>query len=174
MRSFIVEKNDENKTVADFFREKELDFLPVSYSINKDMVPHNTKLKEGDLAESYSMTHKLGYRVYVNSMVFLLSYVVHEQIPKGAFEVSHTISKGLYCSFKNGMTFKESQVGLIKNRMKELIKEDIKFEIELKKRDEGIKILKNNPINTEKWKFGDKFPEEFPIYGIGEYKDYYY
>lgn len=41
MKTFTVEKRDAKKTIADFFEEQELDFIPVSYSINRDMVPHS-------------------------------------------------------------------------------------------------------------------------------------
>ena len=85
--------------------------------------------------------------------------MVNEQISRGLFENSYTISKGIYCSFKNDLVFKESQIASIKSRMKELIKENIPFEVELKKREEGIEILKNIPGKSGKAIFENKFPD---------------
>ena len=174
MKIYIIEKKDNNKRIADFFREQELDFLPVAYSINKELVPHHTQVKTNDVVESYSMTHKLGYRVYVKSLIFLLHYTINELLPKGLFEVSHTISKGIYCSFKNGLAITESQVLMIKSRMKELIKQNIFLEVNDIPREEAIEILKKLHGKNEKWQFGDKFPEVLPIYTLGNYSDYFY
>lgn len=174
MKTYKINKKDTNKSIADFFREQDLDFLPISYSINKEMVPHNTPIKEGDIVESYSMTHKLGYRVYVKSLIFLLTHVVKEYDPDCILEITYNISKGLYCTFKSERAIKETQVLEYRRRMKELIKKDIPFDLEIMKREDAVEVLKKNSNNTEKWQFNDKFPEEIPIYGIEGFRDYYY
>ena len=40
-----------------------------------------------------------GWRIYRNSLCFLLAKAVHELYPKALFRVEHSFGLGLYCSF---------------------------------------------------------------------------
>ncbi len=177
MRKFTITKEYEGLSIFDFFNEKELDFVPVAYSINNNLVPHDTIIKENDFVESFSQTHKIGYSVYKESLAFLLSYVIKTLMPKGNFEVSHTISKSMYGLFRDGKLITNNDIVKIKARMKALIKADLPFKIRRVAREEAIEIFKNIGNRDEKYKYGDKFPEEIPMYSIGDdisYSDYYY
>ena len=177
MRNFIINKEDQGMSVFDFFSKQELDFVPIAFSINNSLVPHDTIIKENDLVESYSQTHKIGYNVYKDSLEFLLTYVVKSLIPKGNFELSHMISKSIYGHFRNGMLMTSDDVSRIKARMKSLIKAGLPLKITRMSRKEAIEVFKKKGIHNEKFQYGDKFPEEVPMYSVGDdisFMDYYY
>ena len=174
MKTYIAEKHDCGKTVEEYFKGMELDYIPLAYSINKDVVPHNTRIDKGDALEAYPQTHKVGYAVYLRSLIFLLTSVMEELLPQGEFEISHTISKGIYGCFRNEINITEAQVGKIKARLKELIRQDVPFQVNNVQRDQAIKILLNQKNHNEKWQYGERFPEVLPMYTFGGYSDYYY
>lgn len=177
MKNFVITKEDTGISIFDFFDKQELDFVPVAYSLNNELVPYDTLIKENDWVESYSQTHKIGYNIYKQSLAFLLSYVVKTLMPKGDFELSHTISKGIYGSFRNGMIITSDDVVKIKAKMKALIKADLPFNIRRIKREEALEIFKKIGNHDEKFQYGARFPDVITMYSIGDdfsYSDYYY
>lgn len=174
MKTYPAQEADSGKTIEDFFKEQALDYLPVAYTINSDVVPHNARIASGDQLGAYPQTHKIGYAVYIRSLVFLLTGVVRELLPQGEFEISHTISKAIYCCFKNEINITEAQAGKIKRRLKELIRADIPFTVETLKREDAIRVLEDQKTHHEKWRYQDSFPEEMTLYTLGSHTDYLY
>ncbi len=177
MKNFIITKEESGISIFKFFNKQILDFVPIAYSINNVLVPHDTLVETNDFVESYSLTHKIGYNVYKQSLAFLLSYVVKNLLLKGHFELSHTISKSIYGHYKDGTLITKNEILTIKARMTDLIKADLPFNIRRLQREDALEIFKQIGNNNEKYKFEDKFPEEIPMYNIGDdlsYSDYYY
>lgn len=174
MRTFIIGPETKGMGIAEFFKEQELDFTPLAYSINKNLVPHDSILQEGDVVESYSQTHKIGYAVYQKSLLFLLTAVMKEVVPEGRFEISHVISKNIYGCFRNNRNITEEQVLRVKKRMMELIQADVPFQVEMMRREEALKVLKSIGHGNEKWEYRGMYPESIPVYTLLGYSDYYY
>ncbi|KAF0091073.1 MAG: uridine kinase [Fusobacteria bacterium] len=177
MKDFIIKKEDVGMSVYDFFKKQELDFVPIAFSINNRLVTHDTLVELNDLVVSYSMTHKIGYNVYKESLGFLLTYVVKSLLPAGNFELSHTISKSTYGCFRDGLLITSDDAVRIKSKMKEIIKSDLPFKVKHMTRDEALKVFENYSNFNEKHQYGDKFPEEIPMYSIGDdesFMDNYY
>lgn len=172
MKEYIIKKEDTGMTVYDFFTKQELDFVPLAFSINNQMVTHDTIVKINDYVVSYSMTHKIGYNVYKDSLGFLLTYVVKSLLPDGNFELSHTISKSTYGCFRDGRIITSDDAIRIKSKMKEIIKADLPFKIKHMTRAEALEVFKKNSSYNEKYQYGDKFPKEIPMYSIGDDENY--
>lgn len=177
MKEFTITKEDVGISVYDFFNKQELDFVPLAFSINNRLVTHDTIVELNDYVVSYSMTHKFGYNVYKESLGFLLTYVVKSLLPDGNFELSHTISKSTYGCFRDGMLITSDDTVKIKAKMKEIIKADLPFNVKHMTREEALDVFKKHSSYNEKYQYGDKFPDEIPMYYIGDdesYMDNYY
>lgn len=175
MITFIAEEKDRGRTVQEFFAEQALDFTPIAYSINKEMVPHFQEIQPGDFLESYSATHKYGYAVYQRSLIVLLDRVVSEVVPEGAFEISHSISKAIYGCFTNGLHFTQEQVRVIREKMMEMVQANLPFEGRMMPRTEALELMQRENRRNEKWMYGTFFPPEFPVYSLdGGQPDYSY
>jgi uridine kinase len=71
-----------------------------------------------------TMSDAHGWRVYRNSLCFLLGKAVHDLFPKAEFSIEHSFGLGLYCSFHTepddeGIT--TEQISKISERMHELV-----------------------------------------------------
>ena len=58
--------------------------------------------------------------------------------------------------------------------MKQIVADDIPFTIDRMPRKDVIEYMKGFTNCDEKWLYGDKFPEEVPMYSLGDNKDYFY
>lgn len=101
----------------------------------KDGLPIIAALVDNDVASlSYPLTvnsnvtfvtaaDAYGWRVYRNSLCFLLGKTVHELFPKATFSIEHSFGLGLYCSFhtEHNDAILSSQLEQISDRMRELV-----------------------------------------------------
>ncbi|MCC8145000.1 MAG: nucleoside kinase [Bacteroidales bacterium] len=66
-----------------------------------------------------------GMRAYVRSLCFILTRAVCDLYPEGSINIEHPQSRGYYCELGIGRKVTEEDVAALKNRMQELIDEDI-------------------------------------------------
>lgn len=79
-----------------------------------------------------TMADSNGWRIYRNSLCFLLTKAIMDVYPHSVFSVEHSFGLGLYCSFRKDAFSPESisaeQLGKIEARMRELVKADVLIE----------------------------------------------
>lgn len=79
-----------------------------------------------------TMADAYGWRVYRNSLAYLLAKAVMDTFPDAEFSVGHSFGVGLYCNFhatrKPGDCATKEQVERIESRMKELVAQDLPIE----------------------------------------------
>lgn len=68
-----------------------------------------------------------GIRTYVRSLCFVLYKAVSELFPDGKLYVEHPVSKGYFCALNIGRPIALEDVGRIKQRMLEIVAEDIPY-----------------------------------------------
>ena len=71
--------------------------------------------------------HPDGMRTYQRSLVFLLQKAVKDVLPNHMLKVRNSISNGLYCEINGDLTLSPQDVDKIKERMQELVKQNIPF-----------------------------------------------
>jgi uridine kinase len=109
----------------------------------------NYKLKELDYMvykpktiQFIGYSHPAGRRMYVRALLMVLFKAVYDIYPQYKLKVKHTISKGIYCELEGfSKTGNGDVVKNIKNRMSEIIAQDIPFEREEIPTDEALKIF---------------------------------
>ncbi|AMP21340.1 hypothetical protein AZF37_09440 [endosymbiont 'TC1' of Trimyema compressum] len=141
MNEFLVTKEDAGKIVFDYIQEKYLNYDSIAYSCNNTIVPHIHRIKEGDRVESYPITHREGYWVYLSSLYFLLSYVTRTLYPRSKLEISHTVAKNVYCYFRGKERLTEEKVFAIRDKMRELVTADIPLQVEMRDRKDAINLF---------------------------------
>ncbi len=68
-----------------------------------------------------------GMRTYVRSLCFVLFKAVTELFPEGKLFVEHPVSKGYFCNLRIGRPIELEDVKRIKQRMQEIIAENIPY-----------------------------------------------
>ena len=93
--------------------------------------------------EFVDITDPSGMRAYVRSLCFVLYKATAELHPGSRLRIEHSISHGNYCVLKNGGTpLTDEDIKAIKQRMQEIVAEDIPFEHKLAHTEEVIEIFR--------------------------------
>lgn len=72
-----------------------------------------------------------GWRIYRNSLTFLLAKAVRDVFPEADFSVAHSFGVGIYCNFHDGDAgggITKEQVKSIEKHMQELVQKDVRIE----------------------------------------------
>ncbi|WP_114638064.1 nucleoside kinase [Desulfolucanica intricata] len=115
-----------------------------------------------------------GQKTYKRSLSFLFIKAVHDVLEEAQVELCHTLSKGQYCIIKNYPNFNEQDVKTIKERMQELVEQNIPFIREELPVEQALTIFKDTNREEKIHLFKNINKEFINIYTLGDYKDYFY
>ena len=100
---------------------------PVSAKVNNKVESLTFRLYNNKDVEFIDIQTSSGMRTYVRSLCFVLCKAVEDLYPTGSIVLEHPVSKGYYCQLKLDRPIGLDDVQRIKQRMKEIIAEDIPF-----------------------------------------------
>jgi uridine kinase len=105
--------------------------------VNNDVVPLAYPLEVDCDVELLTIRHPLGWRIYRNSVSFLLAMAVHQLLPDSDFAVEGSLGSGYYCRLgRDDTSVDQAKIEAIEKRMREL-------------------VARNLPIVRRKIAFGD-------------------
>ncbi len=98
--------------------------------VNNDVVTLSYALEVDSRVRPITMADRAGWRIYRNSVSFLLAKVVRERFPGATFAVEHSLGSGFYCSFsRNGTAgISEAELQEIEEGMRDLVRRDSPIE----------------------------------------------
>jgi uridine kinase len=79
-----------------------IDFPPLGALVNNEFVSVEYRIETDSRVRILGYRDSYGQRVYRHTIAFLLAKVAHELFPGCDFAVEHSLSRGLYCSFRVG------------------------------------------------------------------------
>lgn len=101
--------------------------------------------------EFIGYNHPDGRRTYIRSLCFVLQRAVRELYPDKVLSIDHSLPGGLYCELKEPSTdsgvpqpqffLTDAEIGKLKQRMAEIIAQDLPFERKKVRVDEAEKIF---------------------------------
>ena len=118
-----------------------------------------------------------GHRVYVRSLSFVLYKATQDVFPGSKLFVEHSICRGYYCNFKKkkeGDRITDSDVELLRMRMKEIIDLDMPFRRTEATNEEAIRVFAERGF-SDKVKLLETSGHIYSdYYTLGDTVDYYY
>ena len=94
--------------------------------VNNDVVPFAYPLEVDCQVELLTIRHPHGWRIYRNSVSFLLAMAVHQLFPDADFAVEGSTGSGYYCRLgRDEAAVEESKIKAIDERMRELVARDL-------------------------------------------------
>ena len=99
--------------------------------VNNDCASLSYPLSVNCTVRFLTLADRRGWRIYRNSLCFLLAKTVREVFPEAQFSVEHSFGVGLYCSFRLGEgedCCTESTVKELEAAMRERVDRDIPIE----------------------------------------------
>ncbi len=120
-------------------------------------------------------THPDGRRMYVRSLCFLLYKAVHDLYPGAGFRVEHSISNGLYCRLTDkNIILTPSDIEAVKNRMKEIVEQDLPFVREEMETGKAIELFESHGLKEKTSLFKTRGNLYTSVYHLGDSVDYFY
>lgn len=125
----FIEVN-ENTSLLDIYKQyqNELPAGVLCARVNNKTEDLGYRIYNPKEVEYINATHPSGMRAYVRSLCFVLYKAVNECIPNARLRIEHSVSKGYFCNINNRQEIPEETILKIKEKMKEIIREDIPFE----------------------------------------------
>jgi len=112
-------------------------------------------------------------RTYVRSLCFVLSKAVHDLFQAKIY-IEHPISRGYFCDLDLDRKVTNEDINAIKQRMQEIIEEDIPFQIKHGQTDEIVQLFRKRGLE-DKAVLLETSGSLYTSYQIlGDHVDYYY
>lgn len=166
----------EGSSLLDIYKgfKLEMPYTPVSAKVNNKVEGLTYKAFNNKDVEFLNILSPSGMRTYVRSLCFILCKAVEELYPKGEILLQHPVSKGYYCSLRIGRPVTLDDVSQIRERMKEIIAEDLPFHRVECHTEEAVKLF-NKKGMYDKVKLLKTTGNIYAFYyTLGDSVDYYY
>jgi len=163
-------------TLLDIYSGFNLDlpYGPVSAKVNNKVESLTFRLYNNKDVEFQNIQSSSGMRTYVRSLCFILCKAVEDLYPNGSIALEHPVSKGYYCQLKLDRSIGLDDVQRIKQRMKEIIAEDLPFERYEKHTTEVVELFRQKGM-TDKVRLLETSGNLYSYYyTLGDTIDYYY
>ena len=149
-------------------------FGPVSAKVNNKVESLTFQVYNNKDVEFQNIQSSSGMRTYVRSLCFILCKAVEDLYPNGNIVLEHPISKGYYCQLRLDRSIGLDDVKRIKQRMKEIIAEDIPFQRFEKHTTEVVELFRQKGM-MDKVRLLETSGNLYSYYyTLGETIDYYY
>lgn len=139
-------------------------YEPVGALVNNSLEPLDYKLYNPKSVKFVDVTHKLGMRMYQQSLCFMLYKAVKEILPQGRLQIEHSMSNGFFCKITVPMSEEPEACGeadahpqpdgeslpgacqtetarMIRERMLELEKKNLPFSTRLIPTEDAIRLF---------------------------------
>ena len=151
-----------------------LPYGPVSAKVNNKVESLTFRVYNNKDVEFLDIRSSSGMRTYVRSLFFVLYKAVEDLYPNGNIILEHPISKGYYCQLKLDRSIGLDDAQRIKQRMKEIIAENLPFERFEKHTDEVVELFRQKGM-TDKVRLLETSGNLYSYYyTLGDTIDYYY
>ena len=146
----------------------------VSARVNNRSEGLNFRVYNNKDVEFLDVRNPSGMRTYVRTLCFILYKAVSEIFPEGKLYVEHPVSKGYFCNLRIGRPIELEDVLAVKQRMQEIIAEDIPFHRTECHVTEAVRVFSERGMK-DKVKLLESSGSLYTYYyTLGDTVDYYY
>ena len=146
----------------------------VSAKVNNKVESLDFRVYYNKDVEFLDITSAPGMRTYVRSLCFILVKAVEELYPEGSISLEHPVSKGYYCNLHLDRSIGLDDVKRIKQKMQEIIDEDIPFQRTESHTDDIVRLFRQHGM-LDKAKLLETSGQLYSYYyRLGDTVDYYY
>ena len=146
----------------------------VSAKVNNRSEGLNFRVYNNKDIEFLDVRDQSGMRTYVRSLCFVLFKAVTELFPEGMLFVEHPVSKGYFCNLRIGRPIELEDVKRIKQRMQEIIAENIPYHRIECHTAEAVRIFSERGMNDKVRLLETSGSLYTYYYTLGDTVDYYY
>ena len=119
----------------------------------------------------------VGHKTYKRSMSLLLVKAIYDVADREAIEkvrIHYSVSKGYYCTIEGKVTPDEAFLGLVEERMRQMVEEDLPIQKRSIHTDEAIELFHKHGMYDKERLFEYRRVSKVNIYSLNEFEDYNY
>ncbi len=146
----------------------------VAGKVNNQMRELTYALNEDSQIEYLDISHQDGNRIYQRGLIFVYIKAIKEILGDCSVIIEHSLSKGLYTEIKYIRPINQKDIEDIKERMQEIIEEDIPFEKDQIPVEEAMKIFKEQGMEAKVKLLKFRKEKTINVYTCGWLKNYFY
>ena len=146
----------------------------VSAKVNNRSEGLNFRVYNNKDVEFLDVRDQSGMRTYVRSLCFVLFKAVTELFPDGKWFVERPVSKGYFCNLRIGRPIELEDVTRIKQRMQEIIAENISYHRIECHTAEAVRVFSERGMNDKVRLLETSGSLYTYYYTLGDTIDYYY
>ena len=147
---------------------------PVNAKVNNKVESLTFRVYNNKDVEFQDIYTSSGMRTYVRSLCFILCKAVEDLYPNGSIMLEHPVSKGYYCQLKLDRSIGLDDIHRIKQRVKEIIAEDLPFVRYEKHTTEVVELFRQKGMNDKVHLLETSDNLYSYYYTLGDTIDYYY
>ena len=147
---------------------------PVNAKVNNKVESLTFRVYNNKDVEFQDIYTSSGMRTYVRSLCFILCKAVEDLYPNGSIMLEHPVSKGYYCQLKLDRSIGLDDIHRIKQRMKEIIAEDLPFVRYEKHTTEVVELFRQKGMKDKVHLLETSGNLYSYYYTLGDTIDYYY
>ncbi len=166
---------NEKKTIKEVF-EKEIASNPniiIACKCNNELVSLKHELIEDSKIELLDITNKEGLRIYRRGLLYVMGKAFAEIYPEALITVQYQLTNALFCEVNN-LKMTEENTKRIRNRMKEIIQDDLAIRKVKMDKEEAETFYEVTGSNKGKLQLYAKEKEYVSLYYCGDYYNYFY
>lgn len=123
----------------------------------------------------FDITHPIGYQMYLRSLSFVMYKAVKDLYPNAQLYIKHSISGGKYCELNNiDLTIDSTIVSTIKQRMREIINQDLPFKRAELPTNEALEVFEKHQLYDKSLLFKTRSRVYTSVYYLEDCVNYYY
>lgn len=152
----------------------QMPYGPVSAKVNNKVEGLHYRLFNNKDIEFLDVTSASGMRTYTRSLFFLLVKAVDDTFPDCQLRIAAPIARGYYCKLRMDREVTSDDVFLIRERMRQIVEEDIPFHRMQCPTEEAIEIFRQKGMMS-KVKLLESVGSLYThYYKLGNSIDYFY
>ena len=127
--------------------------------------------------EFITLKSSIGHKTYARSAIMMMLKAFEDVAGRdevSKIKVEFVIGNGYYCSYRGEKNLPEKLIKSVKERMKELVKENMRFEKKNIPLDEAITLFAERGFKDKEKLFKYRRSSTINIYRLGDYVDYFY
>ena len=141
--------------------------------VNNDIRELFKTLKQDATVRFIDMTMEDGARIYQRGLVFILYAAARDLFPDRRLRVLHSLGQGLFCDFRE-MRVTDDEIAQIKQRMHELIDQDLEYQKQELYKWDALQLLENLGMHDKAELLRYRSKSTVNIYYLGKHPNYFY
>lgn len=142
--------------------------------VNNQIYHLRKNVKEDMYVKFLDISEQDGYRIYTRTISAVFILACKEVFPNCTAKIEHFLGEGLYAELEEGHSISFGEIKKLKDKMEEIIQEDLPIIREKVPYEEGISLFEEHGYSDKVRLYNTLDREEIQTYKIGDHVDGFY